>query len=157
LVKGKKEKKVVEKSKSPDSESLSGISVHRLGIDQIGSPNHRSNKPEVDWTTKDLVTEFMHIAYEGGFTSVAIPGDEVGKIMNRLFADGLTRYQILQLIRKFFVTNNWPGKIHPRSLWASFLSFAYEWKGTVDTEPVSYDPSPELLAHQKKMLKLLEN
>jgi hypothetical protein len=157
LVKEKKEKKVVEKSKSPDSESLSGISVHRLGIDQIGSPNHRSNKPEVDWTTKDLVTEFMHIAYEGGFTSVAIPGDEVGKIMNRLFADGLTRYQILQLIRKYFVTNIWPSKIHPRSLWASFMQFAYQWKDTVDKEPVSYALSPEALKHQKKMLKLLES
>lgn len=156
LVKEEK-KKEEEETITTESDFLPGISVHRLGIDPIGDPNHRSNKPEVEWTTKDLVTEFMHTAYEGGFASVPIPGDEVGKIMNRLFADGLTRYQILRLIRRFFVTNIWPNKIHPRSLWASFMSFAYKWKDTVDKEPVNYRFSPELLEHQKKMLKLLES
>ena len=156
LVKEEK-KKEEEKSIVTESDFLPGISIHRLGIDPIGDPNHRSNKPEVEWTTKDLVTEFMHIAYEGGFASVPIPGDEVGKIMNKLFSDGLTRYQILQLIRKFFVTNIWPSMIHPRSLWASFMSFAYKWKDAVDKEPVNYSFSPELLEHQKKMLKLLES
>lgn len=156
LVKEEK-KKEEEKSIVTESDFLPGISIHRLGIDPIGDPNHRSNKPEVEWTTKDLVTEFMHIAYEEGFASVPIPGDEVGKIMNKLFSDGLTRYQILQLIRKFFVTNIWPSMIHPRSLWASFMSFAYKWKDAVDKEPVNYRFSPELLEHQKKMLKLLES
>lgn len=156
LVKEEKKKKE-EKSIVTESDFLPGISIHRLGIDPIGAPNHRSNKPEVEWTTKDLVTEFMHIAYEEGFASVPIPGDEVGKIMNKLFSDGLTRYQILQLIRKFFVTNIWPSMIHPRSLWASFMSFAYKWKDAVDKEPVNYRLSPELLEHQKKMLKLLES
>lgn len=156
LVKEEK-KKEEEKSIVTESDFLPGISIHRLGIDPIGDPNHRSNKPEVEWTTKDLVTEFMHIAYEEGFASVPIPGDEVGKIMNKLFSDGLTRYQILQLIRKFFVTNIWPSMIHPRSLWASFMSFAYKWKDAVDKEPVNYRLSPELLEHQKKMLKLLES
>lgn len=156
LVKEEK-KKEEEKSIVTESDFLPGISIHRLGIDPIGDPNHRSNKPEVEWTTKDLVTEFMHIANEEGFASVPIPGDEVGKIMNKLFSDGLTRYQILQLIRKFFVTNIWPSMIHPRSLWASFMSFAYKWKDAVDKEPVNYRLSPELLEHQKKMLKLLES
>ena len=156
LVKEEK-KKEEEKSIVTESDFLPGISIHRLGIDPIGDPNHRSNKPEVEWTTKDLVTEFMHIAYEEGFASVPIPGDEIGKIMNKLFSDGLTRYQILQLIRKFFVTNIWPSMIHPRSLWASFMSFAYKWKDAVDKEPVNYRLSPELLEHQKKMLKLLES
>ena len=156
LVKEEK-KKEEEKSIVTESDFLPGISIHRLGIDPIGAPNHRSNKPEVEWTTKDLVTEFMHIAYEEGFASVPIPGDEVGKIMNKLFSDGLTRYQILQLIRRFFVTNIWPSMIHPRSLWASFMSFAYKWKDAVDKEPVNYRFSPELLEHQKKMLKLLES
>ena len=156
LVKEEK-KKEEEKSIVTESDFLPGISIHRLGIDPIGDPNHRSNKPEVEWTTKDLVTEFMHIAYEEGFASVPIPGDEVGKIMNKLFSDGLTRYQILQLIRKFFVTNIWPSMIHPRSLWASFMSFAYKWKDAVDKEPVNYRLSPEFLEHQKKMLKLLES
>ena len=156
LVKEEK-KKEEEKSIVTESDFLPGISIHRLGIDPIGDPNHRSNKPEVEWTTKDLVTEFMHIAYEEGFASVPIPGAEVGKIMNKLFADGLTRYQILQLIRKFFVTNIWPSMIHPRSLWASFMSFAYKWKDAVNKEPVNYRFSPEFLEHQKKMLKLLES
>ena len=156
LVKEEK-KKEEEKIITTESEFPPGVSVHRLGIDPIGDPNHRSNKPEVNWTTKDLVSEFMHIAYERGFASVPIPGDEVGKIMNKLFSDGLTRYQILQLIRKFFVTNIWPSMIHPRSLWASFMSFAYKWKDAVDKEPVNYRLSPEFLEHQKKMLKLLES
>jgi hypothetical protein len=99
----------------------------------------------------------MHIAYDEGFASVPIPGDEVGKIMNKLFSDGLTRYQILKLIRKFFVTNIWPGQSHPRSLWASFMQFAYKWKDAVDKEPVNYAHSPEMLKHQEKMLKLLES
>jgi len=156
LVKEEKKKKD-EKTITKESDFLPGISLHRLGIDPIGNPNHRSNKPEVEWTTKDLVTEFMHIAYDRGFASESIPGDEVGKIMNKLFSDGLTRYQILKLIRKFFLTNIWPNKIHPRSLWASFMQFAYQWKDTVDKEPVSYALSPEALKHQKKMLKLLES
>lgn len=156
LVKEEK-KKEEEKTITKESDFLPGISVHRLGIDPIGDPNHRSNKPEVEWTTKDLVTEFMHIAYDRGFASVSIPGDEVGKIMNKLFSDGLTRYQILKLIRKFFLTNIWPSKIHPRSLWASFMQFAYKWKDTVDKEPVNYALSPEALKHQKKMLKLLQS
>jgi hypothetical protein len=156
LVKEEKKKKE-EKTITKESDFLPGISLHRLGIDPIGDPNHRSNKPEDKWTTKDLVTEFMHIAYDRGFASVSIPGDEVGKIMNKLFSDGLTRYQILKLIRKFFLTNIWPSKIHPRSLWASFMQFAYEWKDTVDKEPVSYALSPEALKHQKKMLKLLQS
>jgi hypothetical protein len=156
LVKEEK-KNEEEKSIVPESAFLPGISVHRLGVDPIGDPNHRSKKPEVEWTTKDLVTEFMYIAYEGGFASVPIPGDELGKIINKLFSDGLTRYQILQLIRKFFVTNIWPSMAHPRSLWASFMQFAYQWKDAVKQEPVNYRFSPELLEHQKKMLKLLES
>ncbi|GEM_PF-3458136 len=156
LVKEEK-KNEEEKSIVPESDFLPGISVHRLGVDPIGDPNHRSKKPEVEWTTKDLVTEFMHIAYDEGFASVPIPGDEVGKIMNKLFSDGLTRYQILKLIRKFFVTNIWPGQSHPRSLWASFMQFAYKWKDAVDKEPVNYAHSPEMLKHQEKMLKLLES
>jgi len=154
LVKEEK-KNEEEKSIVPESDFLPGISVHRLGVDPIGDPNHRSKKPEVEWTTKDLVTEFMHIAYDEGFASVPIPGDEVGKIMNKLFSDGLTRYQILKLIRKFFVTNIWPGQSHPRSLWASFMQFAYKWKDAVDKEPVNYAHSPEMLKHQEKMLKFL--
>ena len=157
LVKEEKEKKEEEKSIITESEFPPGVSVHRLGVDPIGDPNHRSKKPEIEWTTKDLVAEFMYIAYDGGFAPVAIPGDEVGKIMNKLFSDGLNRYQILQLIRKFFVTNIWPSKIHPRSLWASFMQFAYKWKNTVDKEPLNYTLSPEVLKHQEKMLKLLES
>ena len=120
---------------------------------------HRSSKPEASWNTQDLATEFAAIAYSEGFaTPGSVPGGEVGKIINKLVADGFTRYQILQLIRKYFVHLLFRCRYFPSTLWANFCSYAYRMKGTVDFEPPrpSEPMSESELAHQTKMLKLLK-
>ena len=125
----------------------------------LGIQTHRNLKSEDNWTTRDLATEFSSIAYSEGFADPgSIPGSEVARIINRLVSDGLTRFQILQLIRKFFWVNNWPGRPNPRSLWASFMNFAYSWKDTVEVSSTGLEDDYEfdMVAHQAKMLRLLE-
>ena len=126
----------------------------------IGNPQHRRSKPEENWSTQDLATEFAAVAYQEGHAKPGtIPGREIAMIVNKLVREGFTRYQILGLIRKFFAQGCRPGYPHPRSLWASFMGYAYRWKDTVDREPhesIAHMTEQDL-AHQAKMLELLKN
>lgn len=121
--------------------------------------SHRTAKPEDTWTTQEIAAEFIHTAYSQGFADTGtIPGDEVAKIINKLVTDGMTRYQILHLARKYFAVNLlWIGKQYSKSLWARFMSFAYEYRNTVEREPMQnlYISTPEEKAHQERMLGLL--
>jgi hypothetical protein len=145
--------------KEKEKEKITSSPIQVGWPKQLGIQSHRSSKSEDDWTTQDLATEFSFIAYSEGFADPgSIPGNEVARIINRLVSDGLTRYQILQLIRKFFWVNNWPGRRNPRSLWASFMSFAYSWKDTVEVNSNRSEDKFEfdMEAHQAKMLRLLD-
>ena len=124
---------------------------------------HRNDKPEQEWSTKDLAAEFAATAYREGFAEPGtIPGDEVGRIINTLVKSGFTRYQILQLIKNYFWHIKMRGYGLRISLWANFMGYAYKFKNRVDREPPKddfsddYYKSEEFLTRQARMLKLLK-
>jgi hypothetical protein len=124
---------------------------------------HRNDKPEQEWSTKDLAAEFAATAYREGLAEPGtIPGDEVGRIINTLVKSGFTRYQILQLIKNYFWHIKMWGYGLKITLWANFMGYAYKFKNRVDTEPPrdnydnEYFKSEEFLARQARMLKLLK-
>lgn len=114
---------------------------------------HRSNRPEEDWTTTDLVAEFYSLYREKcGNVPAQVNGQQFTVWINRQVGEGTHRTVILKAIRKFFNDRRLlkdPGVGEP--LWRKFIKFYYTVYGTV-----SKDTKQENLSNQEKMLKLLE-
>lgn len=100
----------------------------------------RLDKPVEDWNTRDLAAYFASRAYEEGFAYPgSIPGDQVGRIINKLVSDGLTRYQIHQLMKRYFEHVRMWGRPSHSSLWGNFLGYAYKFQNAARKEPSSVD------------------
>jgi hypothetical protein len=120
----------------------------------------RLDKPVKDWNTKDLAAHFAARAYEEGFAYPgSIPGDQVGRIINKLVSDGLTRYQIQQLMKRYFEHVRMWGRLMNSSLWANFMSYAYKFQNTVRKEPPPVEVeylNETMLRKQAEFLAMLE-
>lgn len=120
------------------------------------SLSHRSNKPEEDWNTKDLVAEFYELTSKH---APGIPGqvnaDEISKCINKLYREGVPRVNMLKAIRMFFED---PRNLHNagvgQPLWRKFMAYYPTVHGLMEKEETTY-VDEEFLAHQEKMLKLL--
>lgn len=96
----------------------------------------RLDKPVEDWSTRDLAAYFASRAYEEGFAYPgSIPGDQMGRIINKLVKDGLTRYQVHQLMERYFEDLRMRGRAMNLSLWGNFMSYAYKLQNTVKKAP----------------------
>ncbi len=114
---------------------------------------HRSNRPEEDWNTTDLVAEFYSLyRSKCGSVPAQVNGQQFSVWINRQVGEGTDRTVILKAIRKFFNDRRLlkdPGVGEP--LWRRFIAFYYTAYGTV-----AKDTKQEVLSNQEKMLKLLE-
>jgi hypothetical protein len=120
---------------------------------------HRTSKPESEWTTGDLVAEFgmllgqssaKHLTMQLNTRSLAL-------WINQTVGKGATRQQILKAIRIFFDdprTLNDAGTGSP--VWRRFIAFYQSVEGKVLEEETNVYVDEAFLAHQEKMLKLLE-
>ena len=122
---------------------------------------NRINVPEEDWATGDLVAEFydLYIATCGGSGAVnQISGKQLATWINKRVGEGVERIHILKGMRMFFgdtrVISD-PGFGLP--MYQRFMKYYGMIHGMVSRvdEPIGLDE--DMLAHQEKMLKLLES
>jgi hypothetical protein len=122
---------------------------------------NRINVPEEDWATRDLVAEFydLYIATCGGSGAVnQISGKQLATWINKRVGEGVERIHILKGMRMFFgdtrVISD-PGFGLP--MYQRFMKYYGMIHGMVSRvdEPIGLDE--DMLAHQEKMLKLLES
>jgi hypothetical protein len=120
---------------------------------------NRINVPEEDWTTGDLVAEFydMYMKIHTGAPN-QINGKHLITWINKLVGEGADRISILKGMRMFFddprVISE-PGTGLP--IYQRFMKYYGSVHGIVSRvdEPTILDE--DTLAHQEKMLKLLES
>ena len=119
------------------------------------SVTHRSNKPEEDWTTGDIVSEFASLLSisSAGHLTMQINTRSLALWINQKIGQGATRQQVLTSVRMFFED--------PRSLndagtglpiWRRFVARYQAIEGKAIEEKPDYEVNK---AHQEKMLKLL--
>lgn len=123
-------------------------------------PEHmrRAERPEEEWTTSDLVAEFYDLARKA---APGAPGQINGKRLatwiNRQVGEGVERIYMLKAMRMFFddprlIAN--PGIGEP--LWIKFFAYYPTVHGIVSRVAETNYEDQDLLAHQERMLKLLE-
>jgi hypothetical protein len=120
------------------------------------SLSHRSNKPEEDWNTNDLIAEFYELTNQH---APGIPGQvnagEIAKCVNKMYREGVSRHSMLKAIRMFFGdTRNLHDAGSGIPLWRRFMAYYPTVHALTKKEPIVY-MTEEDLAHQEKMLKLL--
>lgn len=119
------------------------------------SVTHRSNKPEEDWSTGDIVSEFASLLSlsSAGHLTMQLNTRSLALWINQKVGQGATRQQILTSVRMFFED--------PRSLndagtgipiWRRFVARYQVLEGKAIEEKPDYEVNK---AHQEKMLKLL--
>jgi hypothetical protein len=157
------------KAKSLDTDDDSGaigkVSTLKVGgarpkktkIEQ--EARNRINVPEEDWTTGDLVAEFydMYMKIHTGAPN-QINGKHLITWINKLVGEGAERISILKGMRMFFDDPRViaePGTGLP--IYQRFMKYYGSVHGMVSRvdEPSTLDE--DTLAHQEKMLKLLES
>lgn len=119
------------------------------------SVTHRSNKPEEDWSTKDLVSEFASLlsTSSAGHFTMQINTRSLALWINEQVGKGATRQQMLSAIRMFFED---PRSLHDAGtglpIWRRFIARYQVLEGKAIEEKPDYEVNK---AHQEKMLKLL--
>lgn len=137
------------------------VAMRRLkyGAKPETSVTHRSNMPEENWNTTDLVSEFGSLlnASTAGHLTMQLNARSLALWINQQVGKGATRQQVLTSIRMFFED--------PRNLnnagtgipiWRKFIAYYQTVEGTVTREelPDSYDEDM-VRNQQEKMLRLL--
>jgi hypothetical protein len=120
---------------------------------------NRINVPEEDWTTGDLVAEFydMYMKIHTGAPN-QINGKHLITWINKLVGEGADRISILKGMRMFFDDSRVISDLGTGlPIYQRFMKYYGSIHGIVSRvdEPITLDE--DTLAHQEKMLKLLES
>lgn len=118
----------------------------------------RLNMPEENWGTKEIVAEFYSLLRD---KAPGVPDQVNGKTLamwiNKTVGEGVTRVSILKGIRMFFDD---PRNFHDvgigKTIMHRFMAYYRTVHGIVSRTESTVYMDDELLAHQEKMLKLLE-
>jgi hypothetical protein len=119
------------------------------------SVTHRSNKPEEDWNTNDLVAEFALLLGQSsaGHLTMQLNTRSLALWINQHVGKGATRQQMLSAIRMFFED---PRNLHEAGtglpIWRRFVARYQVLEGKAIEEKPDYEVNK---AHQEKMLRLL--
>jgi hypothetical protein len=119
------------------------------------SVTHRNNKPEEEWTTGDLVAEFISLfsSSPAGNLTMQINTQQLSIWINRRIKLGATRQQVLSAIRMFFDDpRNLNGAGTGLPIWRRFLAKYQSLEGRAIQVKPDYEVNK---AHQEKMLRLL--
>jgi hypothetical protein len=119
---------------------------------------NRINTPEEDWSTNDLCAEFydLLISVNNGAPN-QMNAKHLATWINKRVGEGVERNSILKGIRMFF---NDPRQFHDIGIGLPIYQRFMRYYGTIHGTVSQVAESPRLdedtLAHQKKLLKLLE-
>jgi hypothetical protein len=118
------------------------------------SLTHRSNKPEEDWSTNDIVAEFASLLglSSASHLTMQLNARSLALWINQQVGKGATRQQMLSSVRMFFEDpRNLNGAGTGVPIWRRFIGKYQMLEGRVEEKP-DYEVNR---AHQEKMLKLL--
>jgi len=118
------------------------------------SVTHRSNKPEEDWSTNDIVAEFASLLglSSASHLTMQLNARSLALWINQQVGKGATRQQMLSSVRMFFEDpRNLNGAGTGVPIWRRFIGKYQMLEGKVEEKP-DYEVNR---AHQEKMLKLL--
>ncbi|CAB4122156.1 hypothetical protein UFOVP27_78 [uncultured Caudovirales phage] len=119
------------------------------------SVTHRTNKPDEDWDTNDLVAEFAMLLGQSsaGHLTMQINTRSLALFINQQVGKGATRHQLLKAIRMFFGD---PRNLNDAGtglpIWRRFVAKYQVLEGKAIAEKPNYEVNKD---HQEKMLKLL--
>jgi hypothetical protein len=120
---------------------------------------NRINVPEEDWTTNDLCAEFYDLLIlVNNNAPNQMNAKHLATWINKRVAEGVDRFSILKGIRMFFADSRMFYDIGiGLPIYQRFMSYYGTIHGKVSRvdEPTGLDE--DTLAHQEKMLKLLES
>ena len=120
---------------------------------------NRINVPEEDWTTNDLCAEFYDLLIVVNNNAPnQMNAKHLATWINKRVAEGVDRFSILKGIRMFFADSRMFYDIGiGLPIYQRFMSYYGTIHGKVSRvdEPIGLDE--DTLAHQEKMLKLLES
>jgi hypothetical protein len=120
---------------------------------------NRINVPEEDWTTNDLCAEFYDLLIlVNNNAPNQMNAKHLATWINKRVAEGVDRFSILKGIRMFFADSRMFYDIGiGLPIYQRFMSYYGTIHGKVSRvdEPIGLDE--DTLAHQEKMLKLLES
>lgn len=141
-----------------DKKQLRQQKYTRTKIEAVPEHMRRHERPETEWTTADLVSEFYDLTRNA---APGAPGQVHGRNLttwiNQRVGEGTPRIAVLKAIRMFFNDPRLvrdPGIGQP--MWRRFLAFYPTVHGAVvKTDDGDYSDA-SFLGHQEKMMKMLE-
>lgn len=118
----------------------------------------RTERPEEEWTTADLVAEFYDLTHKHADGAPSqVNGAQLSTWINQQVGKGVPRAGILRAMRAFF---NDPRLIREpgvgKPFWRRFVAFYPTVHGLYAKEKNIDYADDDFIAHQNKMLKLLE-
>lgn len=140
-----------------DKAAMRRVKYKQTKLEAHPESMHRAERPEETWSTKDLIAEFYDLLREKapGVPS-QVNATRLAGWINKHVGQGTPRVAILKAIRMFFDD---PRMFHDvgigRPLMERFMAYYPSVHGIVNRAETSY-VDDDFLAHQEKMLKLLE-
>lgn len=140
-----------------DKKALRNAKYKKTRFEAVPERMRRHNRPEEDWGTQDLVAEFYDLVREHAPNIPSqVNGQQLLTWINRMVSEGAERQSILKAIRMFFAD---PRLIRDagvgQPLWLRFISYYPSVHG-IAAKVSDGEVDEDFVAHQEKMLKLLE-
>jgi hypothetical protein len=135
---------------------VGGAKLKKTKVEQTA--RNRINVPEEDWTTNDLCAEFydLLIAVNNSAPN-QMNAKHLATWINKRFAEGVDRLSILKGMRMFFAD---PRMFHDIGIglpiYQRFMRYYGTVHGIVSRVAESTKLDEDTLAHQEKLLKMLE-
>jgi hypothetical protein len=135
---------------------VGGAKLRKTKVEQVAK--NRVNVPEEDWTTNDLCAEFydLLIAVNNSAPN-QMNAKHLATWINKRVAEGVDRFSILKGMRMFFGD---PRMFHDIGvglpIYQRFMKYYGTIHGIVSRVAESTKLDEDTLAHQEKLLKMLE-
>ena len=119
---------------------------------------NRKETPEELWSTNDLVAEFYDLVKTAAPSAPdQVNSRYVATWINKKVGEGVPRFAILKAMRMFFEDSR---NLHDtgigKPLWQRFFAYYQSVHGIVNRPAETQYADDDFLAHQEKMLRLLE-
>jgi hypothetical protein len=118
---------------------------------------NRHEVPEEQWGTSDLIGEFYELAHKLDSSAPSqVNNVRMAGWINKQVGQGVERVAILKAIRMFFKDSRLTRDVGVgKPLYQRFFAFYPMVHGTVSKKKEVEYETPEFMAHQEKMLRLL--
>jgi hypothetical protein len=142
-----------------DKKELRKLKYKKTSFEAVPESMLRHDRPESEWTTQDLVAEFYALAREvSGGSPSQINGRSLATWINQRVGEGTPRSGLLKALRAFFKDPRLTKDVGiGQPLWRRFIAYYPTVHGIYSRDTEVEYADGDFLAHQAKMLRLLED